>query len=77
MHATHMQTPIGPLPIRENIAKRLHGMSDREVADETFKSIRGFINPEAFAELCARGLSGPGMYERDTYALINEREKSK
>jgi hypothetical protein len=72
-HATHMESPVGRLPIREGIAKRLHGMTDKEVADETFKSSQ-FINPEAFAELTARGLCYRGDMESDVYARIAKRD---
>lgn len=74
MPATYMQTPIGPIPIRTEVAKQLHAMTDRDVADEAFKSQRGFINPEAFAELLDRDLARRGWFESDTYEEIERRE---
>ena len=73
MPATHMQTPIGPLPIRRHLAERFASMTDLEIADETFKSQPGFINPEAFAELVDRGLCRRGDFEADVYRRISER----
>ena len=73
MSATHMQSPIGPLPIRRHVIKEMEGKTDREIADGTF--VNGFIDPEYFAELCHRGLSGPGWFQKDTYTEIERREK--
>lgn len=74
MAATHMITPVGKLPIREGIRVALSKMTDREVADAVLRS-GPFIDPESYAEFCHRGLSGPGMYESDTYGLIEKREQ--
>lgn len=74
MAATHMQTPVGPLPIRKHLAERFLTMTDREIADETFRG--GFINPEAFAELVDRGLCFRGDREADVYARIDCLERS-
>ena len=63
MTATHMQTPVGPLPIRQGLIERFKTMTDREIADETFRG--GFVNPEAFAELVDRGLCRRGDFEAD------------
>lgn len=65
MPATHIKTPVGPLPIRRHVIERFASMTDREIVDETFKSIPGFINPEAFAELVDRGLCHRGDFESD------------
>ncbi len=75
MSATHMKTPIGKIPIRTEIIKEMLKKSDREIAEQALNS-SSFIDPEYYAELCARGLSGPGMKKKDTYALINAKEKS-
>ena len=72
MAATHMQTPVGPLPIRKGLVERFATMTDREIADETFKSQPGFINPEAFAELVDRGRRGD--FEADVYQRIESRD---
>lgn len=74
MTAMHMITPVGKLPIREGIRMVLSKMTDREVADAALRS-GPFIDPESYAELCHRGLSGAGIYESDTYELIEKREK--
>lgn len=73
MSATHMQTPVGPLPIRRHLVERFKTMTDREIADETFSG--GFINPEAFAELVDRGLCFRGDFEQDVYRRIERAEK--
>lgn len=74
MPATHMQTPVGRLPIRRAMIERFQSMTDREIADETFRG--GFINPEAFAELVDRGLCFRGDLERDVYDRIDRVERS-
>ena len=52
MTATHMQTPVGPIPIRAAIIEEMAGLSDREIAD---KALGGrFIDPEYFTELLHR-----------------------
>lgn len=72
MSATHMRTPVGPWPIEQRLIREHSKMSDRELAD---KALGGhFICPEAYAELCSRGLSGPGWFKADTYAAIERRE---
>ena len=71
-----MDTPIGPVAIRKEIVEQQSKMTDRQVADEAFKSIPGFINPEAFAELAHRGLVCRGMFEADIYRLIDKREEA-
>ena len=74
MTATHMPTPCGPMPIRENVRKEMADLSDRQIAD---RALGGrFIDPEYYAELLHRGLSGPGMHKEDTYRLIKERERA-
>ncbi|PWG61735.1 hypothetical protein [Sediminicurvatus halobius] len=73
--ATHMRTPVGPVPIRPEIQLRLAEMSDREVADAAFQMSARFINPEMYAELVHRGLSGPGVSVGETYRLIEAREQ--
>jgi hypothetical protein len=70
-----MQTPIGPVAIRKHLVEQFATMTDREIADETFRE-RGFINPEAFAELCHRGLCFRGDRENDVYRRVEERESS-
>ena len=72
MAARYMRTPIGPVPIREAIVEAQSRMTDRQVADAAFAS--EFIDPEAFAELVHRGLCGPGMFQKDVYRLIEQRE---
>lgn len=72
MPATHMQTPVGPLPIRRGLIERFETMTDREIADDTFRG--GFINPEAFAELVDRGLCKRGDFEADVYRRIERNE---
>lgn len=74
-HATHMATPVGAIAISESIAETFKYMSDREIADKALKS-GPFIDPEYYAELLHRGLSGPGMYTEDTYRLIEQREQA-
>lgn len=74
MAATLLDTPCGLFPIREHIVKRHAAMSDIEIADATFKSQPGFINPEAFAELKHRGLIFRGDYEEDVYRRIAARD---
>lgn len=75
MPATHLQTPVGSFPIRQHLVERFANMTDREIADETFKSQPGFINPEAFAELTDRGLCHRGDFEADVYRRIDAAEK--
>lgn len=65
-------SPVGPVPIRQGIRERLAHMTDREVADKAL-GVR-HINPETYAELCHRGLSGPGVTAEMTYQAIAERE---
>lgn len=72
MTATHMQTPVGPMPIREGVRESLSKMADREVADAAFDG--PFINPEPFAELCHRGLCFRGDMESDVYQRVALRE---
>ena len=68
-----MPTPVGPMPIRASVVKAMDTMTDREVANKAFEG--PFIDPEHFAELLHRKLSAPGMFEVDTYRLIEDREK--
>lgn len=75
MAAKYMATPVGPMPIREHIVNEMALKTDREIADQALKS-GPFIDPEYYAELLHRGLSGPGMMTEDTYRLIEEREKA-
>lgn len=75
MTATHMDTPVGPIRIREEVRLEMADMTDREIAD---RALGGrFIDPEFFAELLHRGLSGPGMYAHDTYRIIEGRENAR
>jgi hypothetical protein len=75
MTAKFMKTPVGDMPIRKHVIQAMSKMTDREIADRALRSGR-FIDPEYFAELCHRGLSGPGMFEVDTYELIEKRESA-
>lgn len=73
MTATHMQTPVGLMPIRESEIRANAALTDRELAD---KAIGGrFIDPEAFAELCERRLCFRGWSKADTYNEIARREQ--
>ena len=74
MSAQYMPTPCGPVPIREHVRKKMAVMSDREIADQALGG--AFIDPEYYAELLHRGLSGPGMHKEDTYKLIEQREQA-
>lgn len=76
MTATHMKTPVGDIPIRESIRKEMATMTDRQIADKALRDAP-HINPEYFAELCHRGLCGPGVYRKDVYRMIQEREMAR
>lgn len=74
MSAKYMRTPVGPMRIREEIRVRFAGMTDREIADQAIDNGTPFVDPEFYAELCHRGLSGPGWFKADTYREIEKRE---
>jgi len=73
-HVAIMPTPLGPWPLTAEQQAKNEGKTDREIADQCFHNGTAFIDPVAYAELLARRLSGPGMFEGDTYALIEQRE---
>lgn len=64
MVAKTMPTPVGYMPIRKNVILEMQNMSDRKIADHVFDGV--FIDPEYYAELLHRKLSGPGMRQADT-----------
>jgi hypothetical protein len=68
-----MKTPLGNIPIRQEVASKFPSMTDREIADKALKS-SSYIDPEFFAELVNRGLSWRGCAIEDTYRMIGERE---
>lgn len=72
-HATTMDTPYGQLPIRECIRNDFETKTDREIADIALGG--RFVNPEYLAELIARGLCERGMFAKDIYARIRQREE--
>lgn len=72
MPARFMKTPFGRMEIRPGIVEVQARMTDRQVADAAFAG--SFIDPEAFAELAHRGLCSPGMFQKDVYRLIEQRE---
>ena len=73
MPALKMRTPVGVMPIRDELIDQMSSMTDRQIAEKALDS-GPFIDPEFYAELCNRGLSGPGMHRHDTYRLIHIRE---
>ena len=66
--ATHMPSPVGPIPIRQTVREQMAHMTDRQIADAAIGGQH--INPEMYAELCRRGLSGPGVMAAETYRAI-------
>jgi len=75
MPAKYYPSPIGNMPIRDHIIKEMANKTDREIADKVFDS--PFIDPEYYAELMSRGLSGPGVFKEVTYKRIKDRENTK
>lgn len=53
-HATHMETPMGHVAIRESEKNKFSAMNDEQLFTHT--DVNGFICPEAFAEVMHRGL---------------------
>jgi len=49
--AKYMETPIGPVAIREHVRQEMANKTFNEIEQEALNNGTGFINPEYFAEL--------------------------
>jgi len=67
-----LQTPVGKFDFAPGVADRLIAMSDRQVADEAFRTQH--VEPFAFQVLVDRGLCFRGDMKSDIYKRIEERE---
>ena len=54
--ATHMQTPVGPMPIPEWARRDFERMSDDQIRKQALDNGTPFIDPMAFAEMLHRGM---------------------
>jgi hypothetical protein len=50
-------------------------MSDRDIARQAFIGPGRLIDPEAFAELCARGLCEKGWNRKRVFAVLDKGEQ--